>query len=66
MTAFMTLLEEDLMAMLRSWTVWMWLAINSVGGLSVVIFAGSFDQESTPSYWAGSCCCTWPCGASWL
>ena len=47
MTAFMTLLEEDLMAMLRSWTVWMWLAINSVGGLSVVIFAGSFDQEST-------------------
>ena len=47
MTAFMTLLEEDLMAMLRSWSVWMWLAINSVGGLSVVIFAGSFDQEST-------------------
>jgi len=25
----------------------MWLAINAVGGFSVVIFAGSFDQEST-------------------
>lgn len=47
MTAFMTLLEEDLVAMLRSWAVWMWLAINGVAGLSVVIFAGAFDQEST-------------------
>ena len=47
MTAFITLLEEDLATTLRSWTVWMWLAINGVGGLSVVIFAGSFDQEST-------------------
>ena len=47
MTAFMTLLEEDLVTTLRSWTVWVWLAINGVGGLSVVIFAGSFDQEST-------------------
>ena len=47
MTAFMTLLEEDLVATLRSSTVWMWLAINGVGGLSIVIFAGSFDQEST-------------------
>ena len=47
MTAFMTLVEEDLVAMLRSWSVWMWLAINGVGGLSVVIIAGAFDQEST-------------------
>ena len=47
MTAFITLLEEDLVTTLRSWTVWMWLAINGVGGLSVVVFAGSFDQEST-------------------
>ena len=47
MTAFMILLEEDLVAMLRSWTVWMWLAISGVGGLSSVIIAGAFDQEST-------------------
>ena len=47
MTPFLTLLEEDLMTTMRSWTVWMWLAINGIGGLSVVIFAGSFDQEST-------------------
>ncbi len=47
MTGFMSLLEEDLVAMLRSWSVWMWLAINAVGGLSVVIFAGTFDEEST-------------------
>ena len=47
MTGFMTLFEEDLVAMLRSFTVWMWLAINAVGGLSIVIFAGAFDQEST-------------------
>ena len=47
MTAFMTLLEEDLMTTLRSWTVWMWLAISGVGGFSVVIFAATFDQEST-------------------
>lgn len=47
MTAFLTLVEEDLAAMLRSWALWMWLAINAVGGLSVVIFAGTFDQEST-------------------
>ena len=47
MTALMTLLEEDLVAMLRSWAVWVWLAINGVAGLSVVIFAGAFDQEST-------------------
>ena len=47
MTAFISLLGEDIDAMLRSMTVWMWLAINAVGGLSVVIFAGTFDQEST-------------------
>lgn len=47
MTAFMSLLEEDLVAMTRSWTVWMWLAISGVGGLSVVIFAGTFEREST-------------------
>ncbi|MCH8280974.1 MAG: hypothetical protein IIC96_09865 [Chloroflexi bacterium] len=47
MTAFMILLEEDLGAMMRSWMVWMWLAISGVGGLSGVIFAGAFDQEST-------------------
>jgi hypothetical protein len=47
MTAFMILLEEDILAMMHSWTVWMWLAISGVGGLSAVIFAGTFDQEST-------------------
>ena len=47
MTAFMILLEEDLVVMLRSWTVWMWLAISGVGGWSGVIFAGAFDQEGT-------------------
>ena len=47
MTAFLTLLEEDLVAMLRSLTVWMWLAISGLGGMAVVIFAGTFDQEST-------------------
>ena len=47
MTAFMTLVEEDLVAMLRSVTLWMWLAISGVGGISLVIFAGAFDQEST-------------------
>lgn len=47
MTAFMILLEEDILAMMRSWTVWMWLAISGVGGLSGVVFAGTFDQEST-------------------
>ena len=47
MTAFMVLLEEDLGAMMRSWMVWMWLGISGVGGLSGVIFAGAFDQEST-------------------
>ncbi len=47
MTAFMILLEEDILAMARSWMVWMWLAISGVGGLSAVIFAGAFDQEST-------------------
>ena len=47
MTAFMTLLEDDIVAMLRSWALWMWLAINGIGGLSVVIFAGAFDEEST-------------------
>ncbi|MCI0785508.1 MAG: hypothetical protein J4O09_04275 [Chloroflexi bacterium] len=47
MTAFMILLEEDLGAMMRSWMVWMWLGISGVGGLSGVIFAGAFDQEST-------------------
>ena len=47
MTAFMILLEEDLGAMMRSWMVWMWLGISGWGGLSGVIFAGAFDQEST-------------------
>lgn len=47
MTAFMILLEEDMLAMMRSLTVWIWLAISGVGGLSGVIFAGAFDQEST-------------------
>ncbi len=47
MTPFMILLEEDLAAMMRSWTVWMWLAISGVGGLAGVVFAGTFDQEST-------------------
>ena len=47
MTGFMSLLGEDIESMLRSLTVWMWLAISGVGGLSVVIFAGTFDQEST-------------------
>ena len=47
MTAFMILLEEDILAMMRSWTVWMWLAISGVGGLSGVVLAGTFDQEST-------------------
>ena len=47
MTAFISLLEEDLDAMLRSVIVWMWLGISGVAGLSVVIFAGTFDQEST-------------------
>ena len=47
MTAFVILLEEDLAAMMHSWTVWMWLAISGIGGLSVVIFAGTFEQEST-------------------
>jgi hypothetical protein len=41
------LLEEDLAAMMRSGTVWMWLAISGVGGFSGVIYAGAFDQEST-------------------
>jgi len=47
MTAFMSLVGEDLDAMFRSTTMWMWLAISGVGGLSVVIFAGTFNQEST-------------------
>ena len=47
MTPFMILLEEDLAAMMRSWTVWMWLAISGVGGLAGVVFAGTFDREST-------------------
>ena len=47
MTVFMSLLGEDLDSMLRSSAVWMWLAINAVGGLSLVIFAGTFDQENT-------------------
>ena len=47
MTVFMSLVGEDLDAMFRSTTMWMWLAISGVGGLSVVIFAGTFDQEST-------------------
>ena len=47
MTPFMILLEEDLAAMMRSWTVWMWLAISGVGGLAGVVFAATFDQEST-------------------
>ena len=47
MTAFMSLVGEDLDSMFRSATVWLWLAISGVGGLSVVIFAGTFDQEST-------------------
>ena len=47
MRPFLTLLEEDLVAMLGSWTVWMWLAVSGVGGLSGVIFAGAFDQEAT-------------------
>ena len=47
MTAFMSLLAEDLDSMLRSVIMWMWLAISGVAGLSVVIFAGTFDQEST-------------------
>ena len=47
MTAFMILLEEDIVAMLRSWTLWMWLGISGAGGLSAVIFAGAFDQEAT-------------------
>ena len=47
MKAFMALLEEDLAAMSRSMTVWMWLVISGLGGFSGVIFAGTFDQEST-------------------
>ena len=47
MTPFIILLEEDLAAMMRSWTVWMWLAISGVGGLAGVVFAATFDQEST-------------------
>ena len=47
MTAFMSLVGEDLDAMFRSAALWMWLAISGVGGLSLVIFAGAFDQEST-------------------
>ncbi len=47
MTAFMSLLEEDLEAMLRSLIVWIWLAISGVGGLSVVILAGAYDRETT-------------------
>ena len=47
MTPFMILLEEDLAAMMRSWTVWMWLAISGAGGLAGVVFAATFDQEST-------------------
>ena len=47
MTAFMSLVGEDLDAMFRSAALWMWLAISGVGGLSLVIFAGTFDQEST-------------------
>ena len=47
MTAFMSLVGEDLDSMLRSLAVWMWLAISGVGGFSLVIFAGTFDQEST-------------------
>ncbi|MCH8278983.1 MAG: aldehyde dehydrogenase family protein, partial [Proteobacteria bacterium] len=38
---------EDLGAMMRSWMVWMWLAISGIGGFSGVIYAGAFDQEST-------------------
>ena len=47
MTAFLSLMGEDLDAMLRSLVVWMWLAISGVAGLSLVIFAGTYDQEST-------------------
>jgi hypothetical protein len=47
MKAYMTLLEEDLAAMMRSGTVWMWLFISGAGGFSGVIYAGAFDQEST-------------------
>lgn len=47
MTAFMILLEEDILAMMRSWTVWMWLSISGVAGLSAVVFAGTFDRETT-------------------
>ena len=47
MTAFMSLVGVDLDAMFRSAALWMWLAISGVGGLSLVIFAGTFDQEST-------------------
>ena len=47
MTAFMRLMEEDLEAMLRSLIVWIWLAISGVGGLSVVILAGTYDRETT-------------------
>jgi hypothetical protein len=47
MKAYMALLEEDLAAMSRSVTVWMWLAISGLGGFSGVIFAGTFDDEGT-------------------
>tara|TARA_B100000315_G_C14544009_1_gene572327 strand:- start:1000 stop:1719 length:720 start_codon:yes stop_codon:yes gene_type:complete len=47
MRAFITLLEEDLAAMTRSGTVWMWLFISGVGGFAGVIYAGAFDQEAT-------------------
>ena len=32
MTAFIILMEEDILAMMRSWTVWMWLAISGTPG----------------------------------
>ncbi len=47
MTAFLSLVTDDLDAMMRSVVVWMWLAISGVGGFAVVIFAGAFDQETT-------------------
>jgi hypothetical protein len=47
MKAYIALLEEDLAAMSRSMTVWMWLGISGLGGFSGVIFAGTFDREGT-------------------
>lgn len=53
MNTFLTLLNDDLSSLIRSWVVWIWLVVTIVAGISAVVIGRAYtDNTSFILSWA--------------